>query len=322
MKAIVFGANGFIGSHVVEQLILSGHEVTAIMRNSTSSEFLENLGVNILHTDFNDLSKLKDKISQGTIIYNCIAYRGLQKDMESYREVEVELTRNIIEFAHQTNVKRYIQLSSIIIYGNQLPDYAIDEHFTPNPELIIDKSGLEREQIVRKFGKELDMDFVILQPASTIGRRDKASFFYRIYNSHLKNKFPLIGGGKAIFSCVDTRDIGRAMVFLGETEKEVKGETYLLKGYETTWAELKATIDNERGIKARSVNFSKVFALIIGTLLEKIMTNPPLDRRSVYALSSTRIFNDSKIRNIGFSSKYSLSETVNEALRDYAEKDI
>ncbi len=47
MKAIVFGSTGFIGSHVVEQLSLAGHQVTAVVRNTSNTEFLESLGVKV-----------------------------------------------------------------------------------------------------------------------------------------------------------------------------------------------------------------------------------------------------------------------------------
>ncbi len=48
MKTVVFGGTGFIGSHVAEQLEISGHEVTAIVRSSSDTQFLSTLGLNIL----------------------------------------------------------------------------------------------------------------------------------------------------------------------------------------------------------------------------------------------------------------------------------
>lgn len=44
LKAIVFGGTGFIGSHVVEQLHLAGHQVTAAVRETSNTSFLESLG--------------------------------------------------------------------------------------------------------------------------------------------------------------------------------------------------------------------------------------------------------------------------------------
>lgn len=316
MKAIVFGATGFIGSHVTEQLALAGHDTTAIVRSTGDQSFLKGLGISIRQANLLDDDQLRKSISDQAVVFNCLAYRGSGKTLNDYREVEVDLTRRIVEASAQANARRYLQLSSIVVYGTQLPAEPIDETYPPKPELVIDRAGWEREQIVREAGETLGLDTVILQPVSTIGRRDRASFFYRVYQAHVQDRFFIMGGGKARFSCVDTRDIGRAMVWLGEADSRVAGETFLLKGYDTTWLELKQALDKARGVTARTLGIPSGPAMWVGGILERLMSSPPIDRRTVHALSTDRIYNDHKLRRMGFAPRYSLVESVEDALEE------
>jgi nucleoside-diphosphate-sugar epimerase len=230
--------------------------------------------------------------------------------------VEVDLTCQILEGAIQAHVQRYVQLSSIIVYGTPTSPKSINETFPAHPELVIDRAAWEREQMVRTMGSERGLDTVILQPASTIGQRDQGSFFHRIYQAHIQNKFPLIGNGMARFSCVDTRDIGRAMVWLGEADTSVRGETYLLKGYDTSWLELKTALDQARGVVSGAQRLPSWMAFGIAGLLERVMVTPSLDRRTVRALTTDRIYDNRKLRGTGFAPRYQLAESIEEALAE------
>jgi dihydroflavonol-4-reductase len=227
----------------------------------------------------------------------------------------VDLTRQIALAAQRAGVRRYIQLSSIIAYGTHLPSTPIDESFPPQPEIPIDRASLEREQAVKQVAAETGLDTVILQPASTIGKRDGFSFFHRISEAHVNNAFPMMKNGQAHFSCIDTRDIGRAMVWLGEAGEEVKGQTYLLKGYEVSWMEIKQALDKARGVAAKIRHIPYRLAQILAGPLELLLPNPPLERRTVHVLTHDRSYNDHKIRAVGFQPIYTdLQDTVATAL--------
>ena len=246
MKAIVFGATGFIGSHVAEQLALAGHEVLAVLRPTSDTSFLQTLNIQITNIDFENLNEISAVISAGSVVYNCIAYRDRQNDVNRFRQVEIELTKRIAEGAALSRAKRYVQLSSIIVYGSSLPEEPIDETYPPSPELLIDQIALEREEAVRQTASKTGLDYVILQPVSCIGTRARDTLAERLLAAHQQDRFPLIGGGNAKLSLVDVRDVGGAMVWLGETDHGVDQQTYLLKGYDTTWLQVKQELDRIR----------------------------------------------------------------------------
>lgn len=238
MQAIVFGGTGFIGSHVVEQLLLAGNTVTVIVRSTSNLAFLSTLDVRIEVMHVFEPSQLVPIMKRHDVVYNCTGNVNMHTKIENQRLVDVELTRILIYCAVLAGAKRFIQLSTIMVYGFDKNTVSYNELSKTDPTYTFQKVAIEREETVLQIGAKTGMETVILRPASTIGVRDTASFIATLYKAHRNNKFPLIGNGTAKVSFIDTRDIGRAMVMLGEISKTDQS-IFLAKGYDSTWLELK-----------------------------------------------------------------------------------
>ncbi|WP_336129873.1 NAD-dependent epimerase/dehydratase family protein [Priestia megaterium] len=310
VKAIVFGGTGFIGSHTVERLRLKGHEVTAVVRQTSDTSFLDSLGVRVVKVDFSKTESLGEIIKGHQTVYNCTADANLSTKVNLEAPVEIGLTRELLKQGALNGVERFIQLSSIVVYDFRT-NKPITESYDIRPEYPIQELLLKREEIVQEIGKETDMVTIILRPASAIGPRDKASFFSRLLKNHVDNKFPFLKNGQTIVSLVDTRDIGRAMEWLGTYKMFTKKQNmFLLKGFDTTWGSLKAAIDEARGTVANVHDLSKI-----------VEENTSMS----YALSTfstNRIWDDEKIRSLGFKTKYSQTESVQYAVRDLIKRNF
>ncbi|MEO2077068.1 MAG: NAD(P)-dependent oxidoreductase [Bacillus sp. (in: firmicutes)] len=299
MKAIVFGGTGFIGSHVVEQLQLGGHTVTAAVRNTSNIDFLERLGVEILRIDFSNKEEISNVIKGHSVVYNCTADTHLGTATENQEEPEIQLARTLITLAAEEGVSRFIQLSTIVVYDFQTSE-PIAETYVTKPEYPIQRIKLEKDKIVKEIGVREGISTIIVRPASAIGLRDVTSFFSRLLTAHEHDQFPLARDGEASVSLVNTRDIGRAMVLLGEiSEQNSDNGIYLVKGFDTTWGQLKEEIDRVVGRKAMVTEVPKTDTSFAGKTLQV-----------------NRIWDDSKIRALGFKPEFSLQETVVEAIND------
>lgn len=166
MKAIIFGGTGFIGSHVVEQLHLAGHQVTAAVRETSDTTFLENLGVNVVRIDFSNSAAIGNVIEGHEVVYNCTADANLHTQINWNDSVEIKLTRTLIEAAALHGALRFIQLSSIVIYDFQTNE-PIDESYISHPEYPIQSLLLERERIIEEVGRKTGITTIVLRPAST-----------------------------------------------------------------------------------------------------------------------------------------------------------
>lgn len=299
MKAIVFGGTGFIGSHVVEQLYLAGHQVTAVVRNTSNSTFLESLRVNVVRMDFSKSEDIRIVMEGQDVVYNCTADTNFQKLNSSSAPVEIDLTKKLINAAALNRISRFIQLSTIVIYDFKSNE-PIDESYISQPEFIMQRVSLEREKVIEEVGRKTGIETVILRPASTIGVRDIKSFFSRLFTAYMNDQFPMVGNGDTIVSLIDSRDIGRAMEWLGTYDKPKDDNgVYLLKGFDTTWYELKKEIDRATGKNAKIVQ--------LPTAEETMM---------VKNFTVNRIWNDTKIKRLGFNTRYTLTDAVESSVSD------
>ncbi|MGG0383765.1 NAD(P)-dependent oxidoreductase [Priestia filamentosa] len=307
MKAIVFGSTGFIGSHTVEQLVLKGHEVTAVVRSHRNVAFFKFLDVRIVEIDYSDTASIKEVIEGHEVVYNCIGSVGLSSKIDLEHSVEIELTKKLVRAASLSAANRFIQLSSIVVYDFHSSE-PLDESYCIKPQYPIQQLLLRREEIVRKIGEETGITTIILRPASAIGRRDYTSFFSRLFQQHMNDQFPLVKNGKTKVSLVDTRDVGRAMEWLGRYPF-LTGSTniFVLKGFDTTWRNLKEETDEARGMKANIYDLSYV------------VENPM--SYSLKTFHTDRIWNDGKIRNLGFTTKYSQKESIKDAVQSLLERE-
>lgn len=299
MKAIVFGGTGFIGSHVVEQLRFAGHQVTAIVREKSNITFLEKLGVNVVRIDFDQFNEIRKAINGYDVVYNCTADTNLHTDNRLNNPVEITLTKMLIEAASMQRIRRFIQLSTIVVYDFK-SDEPMDETYQSNPEFPIQKINLEREKMVQEKGKNAGMETIILRPASTIGKRDTKSFFSRVFTAYMHDQYPMVGNGDTRVSLIDTRDIGRAMEWLGTYRKSKEDNgIYVLKGFDTTWLGLMEEIERATGRKTKVAQQSAFEKTIM-----------------VKNLSVNRIWNDSKIKELGFHTRYTLHDAVTLSVHD------
>lgn len=299
MKAIVFGSTGFIGSHVVEQLQLAGHQVTAAIRDTSNTTFLESLGVNVVRIDFSNPEAIGKAIEGNEVVYNCTADTNLHTQNSLDAPVETKLTKTLIETAVSQGVSRFIQLSTIVVYDFK-SNNPIDESYVSQPEYLTQRVAIEREKVIEEVAKKTGIETVILRPASTIGIRDTKSFFARLFTAHTNDQFPMVGNGDTKVSLIDTRDIGRAMEWLGTYEKpKADNGVYLLKGFDTTWFQLKKEIDRQTGRNAKIVQLS--------TSEQTIM---------VKNFTINRIWDDNKIKKLGVNTRYSLTDAVEASVYD------
>ena len=126
----------------------------------------------------------------------------------------------------------------------------------------------------------------------------------------------IFGNGLNSSSCIDTRDIGRAMVMLGELP-EAAGNTYLISGYETTWLAFKAALDKAHHKTAKLISVPALLGKVVTTLLEKLTPYSkalPLVPFSVAVMSTQTLFDDKKIRALGFIPKYDLQDSIADCL--------
>lgn len=324
MNIVLFGATGYIGSHVAEQLIKAGQDFTCIVRKGANLSFLQTLfdgtgkGIKALEINFHHLSDLDPLVDDQTVLINCIADTRSHASYKQRKPVEIDLTKALYEYALSRNAKRFIQLSTVMAYGFKRPDTEIDEQFPLAPRYIYSKVAAARETALRDsyryHSSSHKTELVILRPSNALGRRDTA-FLPNFLMLSKFGLFPVVNGGHARFSCIDARDIGRAMLHLCHVEVD-KPEIFLVKGFDMTWLELKLELDKLLGKNTRIMNLPKGLMLPMAKMMESLIPyghKIPMTQFELEVLSATALFDDSKIRETGFQTQYSLVDALEDA---------
>ena len=200
MKVFISGAAGFLGSHLADAFVQSGHEVAGC--DNMIGADLNNLpeGIQFEEADCCDVDAMK-RLTRGTdLIYHCaaVATEGLSVFSPALIAKHVyENTAGLLVGAATNKVKRFVFCSSTARYGVGNPPYTEDQ--TPDP---VDPYGIAKyaaELLVKNVCDTHGIEFVIAVPHNIIGPKQKYDDAYRnvasiMINRMLQGKQPIIYG--------------------------------------------------------------------------------------------------------------------------------
>ena len=133
MRALVTGATGFIGGHLVEALIGEGFEVTCLTRRTSNLRYLEGLNVSFLRGDCTDPESLSG-VKDFDYVFHLAGLTKASSDEEAFR-VNEEGTQNIVAavMRHNPGLKRFVYVSSLAAAGPCCQDGPLIEDCEPRP---------------------------------------------------------------------------------------------------------------------------------------------------------------------------------------------
>lgn len=330
MNIIVYGGTGFLGSHVVEQLAMAGYKPLCIVRESSKTDFLASLDVDLLIDDFATVTH-RSYINEGDIVINCIADTRRHIRFSEQAKTDIQLTGQLFKLAQTHKAARFIQLSTVMAYGFDRPESAIDERYplpcsrskskSKSKIYTYNRVAIAREKTLLSLNDESKTELIIVRPSNAIGARD-TSFLPNITMPMRFGLFPVVSdrktkGGSWQFSCIDARDVGRAFVHLIDV-KINKPEIYLIKGFDLTWLELKNILEKKLNKKCKTIPIPKSFMMASAKLMEWLTpygTKLPLTQFDVEVISNHTLFDNSKVRSTQFTSQYDLQECLTAALQ-------
>lgn len=173
MHLLITGSTGMIGSRLVEKL-KGKHTIIEAARSK---------GIDI--TKKEDVQKLMKKVD---VIIHAAAEIDETKSRAEVWGTNVEGTRNLLEAAEEHNVKQFIFLSSVGVYGET--KQKLDEKSPLNPITPYEVSKKEAEELVWNYQEVFPV--TILRPALVMGPNSYWKGIFKI----VKKGFPLIGKGE------------------------------------------------------------------------------------------------------------------------------
>lgn len=194
---LVTGGNGYLATHLINQLLLSNkYKIRASIRSTSP-----NLSSNVIwhsnksldiNTDWSDALKNVDLVVHTAARVHIIQEQKETNSLEEFRRVNVLGTERLIEQAAKAKITRFIFISSIGVNGGETQESAFTENDIPNPHSFYAQSKLEAEEVVKQLCSINAIDYIILRPP-LIYSFNAPGNFYRLLKIIAKG-FPLLFG--------------------------------------------------------------------------------------------------------------------------------
>ena len=182
-RALVTGAGGFIGSHLVERLVRDGWEVRALVRYTSRAGLgdLEHVAgdvrgaVEIVHGNVEDPGAMRTVVAGCRTVFHLAALIGIPYSYtapEQYVATNVVGTLNVLE-ASRTGVDRVIVVSTSEVYGTARYT-PIDENHPLQAQSPYAATKIGAEKLAQSYGLSFAMPVTVVRPFNTYGPRQSA----------------------------------------------------------------------------------------------------------------------------------------------------
>ncbi len=233
--AIVTGANGFVGSHLVDMLLSKGLKVRCLVRKSSNLKWLDKKDVEIFDSGLFDKEGLRKAFKDVNYIYH-VAGVVKSKTKDGYFKGNVETTRNLLEVAleNSSTIKRFLVVSSQTVSGPSTEGNPVNENTECNPITTYGRSKLAEEKLVLSYKDRLPI--TICRAPAVYGERDTEIFIY--FQTFSKGLTTTIGFDKKELSLIHVVDLVEGF-YLAATNEKAKGEIYFISSEKYyTWQEI------------------------------------------------------------------------------------
>jgi nucleoside-diphosphate-sugar epimerase len=212
MKALVTGATGFVGSHLVDRLLAGGDEVTALVRSPAKARGLAERGVRLVAGDLHDERALAEAARDQDVVHHVAALVGAVDEAEFVR-ANRDGTANLVRAVEAVAPgARFVLTSSLAAAGPAAHGAPRRADAPEQPVTMYGRSKLASEQVVRASA----LDWVIARPPAVYGPRDRDNFL-TVFKATRLGVIPVFGTGDQELSMVFAPDLADALALAGRT---------------------------------------------------------------------------------------------------------
>lgn len=183
-KVLVTGADGFIGSHLVEQLTMEGKEVKAFVYYNSFNNWgwLDSLPKSILKeidvvaSDIRDPNGVREAVKDSVEVYHLAALIAIPYSYhspDSYVDTNIKGTLNVLQAARNTNTNRVLIASTSEVYGTA-KYVPIDENHPFQGQSPYSATKIGADRLAESFYRSFNMPITIVRPFNTYGPRQSA----------------------------------------------------------------------------------------------------------------------------------------------------
>lgn len=218
---LVLGANGFIGSHLVDELAESGYTVKAFGRYSKEPQFKQNSLIEVIEGDMFNESEVKKALKGVDYVFHSFsATNPYVSDSDPYIDIErnLKLSIGIFEQSIKAKVKKVVFLSSGgAVYGHIAEEKSATEEDAATPVSPYGISKLAIENYLAYFNRKFGLEYIVYRLANPYGPRqvfrNHQGVIPAFLNQIEKNKkITVFGDGSSSRDYIYIRDVTKMVV--------------------------------------------------------------------------------------------------------------
>jgi len=311
--AVVTGANGFVGSHLVDYLLTKDFEVRCIVRKSSNLQWLDGKNLKIYDCGLFDKNGIREAFKDANYIFH-IAGVVKAKNEDSYLKGNVEATKVLLEVADEMRdkIKKFVVVSSQTVSGPAEKNKPVTEDMAPNPLTTYARSKLKQEQLTLSFKGKFPV--TVCRAPAIYGERDTEIFIYfQVFNRGLTT---MIGFDKKELSLLHVADLAEGLYLAAISEKS-NGEIYFISSEKFyTWDEVGKITSSVLAKKALKIKIPHFIVFTIATIAQffAMFSSKPATlniEKAKDLVQSYWICDTSKaMRELGYRQKVSLEEGI------------
>jgi nucleoside-diphosphate-sugar epimerase len=238
-KALITGATGFIGSHLLEAMVEKKWDITCLVRPQSRTEAIEKMQVRIDRGALDDQNVLDGAVIGQDYIFH-LAGRIRPAPPEVYDRANHRLTRDLANACLRKNpeVRRFVYISSISVGGPTPPGIQLDETHPPNPVSEYGRTKLKGELALKEIWDRLPA--TIIRPPNVYGaRQQETEMLIKLIR---KRVVPLLKEEGKSTSLIYIKDLIQGIIQAAESPEAQSQIYYLTDGNGYSWRELILTL--------------------------------------------------------------------------------
>ncbi len=266
LNAFVTGATGFLGLHLCQQLLDNNWRVYALCRDTTRMT-IKHKHLVIIEGDILAPQTIKKQMPEklDALFHTAASTNTWFKNNKKQTTTNLTGTENMVNLAKDIRVKRFIHISSVVVYGIHTTLKNITEDM---PKVGKDswinyvKTKTLSEELVLE---SVNLDTVIINPTHIIGPGDKHNWA-RLIKMIAQQKLPSIPNGAGSF--VDVRDVATGIIQAYHYGKT--GENYLLGGTDMTFKQFIHKVADKLDVKATNTQLPNFLLMALAHIKNTI----------------------------------------------------
>ncbi len=272
-KILITGGTGFLGTHIVRQLLEKGEKNLRVMASSVPA-WMQDVGVEAFEGSVAKREDVANAVKNVSAIFHLAGKVSRDnEDASQMNKIHVEGTRLLCEAAKEAGVKTLILASSSGTIAVSETDEVLDETYPTPLEIILRwayyASKFYQERTALENFDDKGLKLVILNPSLLLGTGDERLSSTKVVLDFMARKIPYTPSGGLNF--VDARDAATA--FVNALENGRHREKYLLGAANMNFKEFFGRLERLSGVSAPMLRVPKKLAMAGSNFIDSIYKN-------------------------------------------------